>query len=502
MVMETLQIRLTKELLNEISMLIDWGIYSSTSEAVRDAVRRLVTGVEAPIRNIPKQVEKEAKEVKQEIKPEVKEVKPEAREIIKKLDKEVKKQFQKPTGTLDFYPEDKETQNKIFEILAKTAVRFGFKEVDSPIIETMDLLKAKQGEEIKKQIFTIEKKGDEEFAIRAEFTPSLARMFVAKQKELQKPVKWFCINKVLRYERPQAGRLREFFQFNVEMYGSNKPEADAEMINLVIACMKNLGLNENDFFVKINNRELLQGLLLEIVDQSDLDKVISLIDKKAKITEEDFDKEAIALGLNEDKIKRIKKLINSSLKDLKPENELAKKGLDNLKEILTYVDNKYVQVDLATARGLAYYTGTVFEVYDKDEKFRSIAGGGRYDQMIELFKGEQTPATGFALGYATLSLLLGDKARIPSIDLSVDYFIVIVNDGVRQKAFEIANNLREKYRVEVDFKRANIGKQFKFANNIKAKKVIIVGPDELKESKVKIKDMGTGKEELVDIDDL
>jgi histidyl-tRNA synthetase len=288
MVMQTLQIRLTKGLIQEIQKLVDRDIYSSTSEAVRDSVRRLVTKVETPI-NIPE----EPKEV---------------RKTIKKLDKEVKKQFKNPTGTLDYYPEDNATKNKVFEILKQTALRFGFKEIDSPIIETIDLLKAKQGDEIKKQIFTIEKKGDEEFAIRAEFTPSFARMFIAKQKEIQKPVKWFCIDKVLRYERPQQGRLREFFQFNCEMYGSSKPESDAEIINLVIASLKNLGLDENDFFVKVNNRELLQGMLLEIIEKEKLDDVFSIIDKRQKIPEEEFEEELIKLGLKE-KVKEIVKLI-------------------------------------------------------------------------------------------------------------------------------------------------------------------------------------------------
>ena len=485
MVMQTLQIRLTKELINELSLLVNWGIYSSNSEAIRDAVRRLVTGVEAPIKKIPEGVKKE-----------------EVRKSVEKLDKEVKKQFQKPTGTLDYYPEEKETQNKIFEILRQTALKFSFKEVDSPIIESLNLLKAKQGEEIAKQIFTIEKKGDEEFAIRAEFTPSFARMFVAKQKELQKPVKWFCINKVLRYERPQQGRLREFFQFNVEMFGSSKPESDAEVINLAIASLKNLGLNEDDFFVKLNNRKLLQGLLLEIVSEDQLNDVIVVIDKRKKLKEGEFEEELTKIGLSKEKIGKIESLMDADIKDIEPKSKLAAEGLKELKEVLSFVDNKYVQVDLATARGLAYYTGTVFEIFDKDEKFRSLVGGGRYDSMIELFKGEPTPATGFGLGYATVELLLGEKAMIPSIDLSPDYFIVIVNDEVRQKAFEIANKLREKYNVEIDFKRKNIGNQFKFADKLNAKNVIVIGPDELKEGKVKVKDMKTGEENLVEVDEL
>ena len=475
MVMETIQIRLTKGLIQEIRVLVDKGIYPSTSEAVRDSVRRLITKTE-PLKLSPEQTA-----------------------VEEKIQKELKKQFQKVTGTTDFYPEEQAIKTKIFEKLSETAVKFGFLEVDSPVIESLDLLKSKQGEEIVKQIFTIEKKGDEELALRAEFTPSLARMFIAKQKSIPKPVKWFCINRVFRYERPQAGRLREFFQFDVELFGSDKPESDAEVINLAIESLKNLGLTEKDFFVKINNRKLLQGLLLDTIEEKDLENTIRIIDKKNKISEQEFNDELTKTGLNNQQIEKIKQAINSELKDIKPKNELAKQGLEELKAVLKFLDKKFIKVDLSAARGLAYYTGTVFEIFDTDEKFRSIVGGGRYDSMIEQFKGEKTPATGFGLGYSTLTLLLKEKNLLPAVDLAPDYFIAVVSKDVKEKAFEIANKLRKKYKIDIDLSERNLGNQFKYADSIKAKNVIIVGPDELKQNKVKIKDMKTGKEKLTKI---
>ena len=478
-----MQIRLTRGLINEIRILVDLGIYPNVSEAVRDAVRILVTSKETPTGTIPPARAEEVKEIQEKIKKELKE-------------------FQKPKGTTDFYPEELAIRNNIFGIFRKTAVNYNFREIDSPVIESLDLLKAKQGDEIVRQIFTIEKKGDEELALRAEFTPSLARMFISRQNALSKPVKWFCINNVFRYERPQQGRLREFFQFNAELYGSNKPEADAEVINLIIDFLKKLGLTEKDFFVKINNRKLLQGFILDIVEEKQIEEVTRIIDKKSKINDEEFYDELKKLELTDLQINRIKDIITSGLKDLKPENELAKQGLDELKSVLKFLDKRYIKVDLSTARGLAYYTGTVFEIFDAKEKFRSIAGGGRYDNMIEKFKGQPAPAVGFGIGYSTLFLLLKERNLIPEIDLCCDYFIAVVNKEVRENAFEIANKLRKKYIVEIDLTERNLGNQFRFADAIKAKKVIVIGPDEIKKGKVKIRDMKSGKEEEMIIKDL
>ena len=493
MVMETLQIRLTKGLIEEIQKLVDKDIYSSVSEAVRDSVRRLVLGRED---NIVVQEETPVKE---------------------KLDKEIKKQLQKPTGTLDFYPEDMAIKNAIFRKFSQVAENYNFKQIETPAFETLQLLTRKEGDEIKKQIFTLERKGDEAFGLRFDITVPAARMFVEKQKELSRPVKWYYLSRMWRYERPQQGRLREFYQYGTELFGSNKPEADAEIISLLIDSFKALNLTEKDFFIKINNRKLLEGLLKDTTDKN-IFEIISIIDKKRKLTEEDFEKELKDLNLDQETIAKIKTIIEiTDIKKIEKycNNELAKQGLEELKQILQLLENKkqFIKLDLSTARGLAYYTGTVFEAFDIEEKFRALAGGGRYDKMIEMFKGEPTPATGWGLGYATLSLLLKQKNLLPKTDLTPDYFIAIINEEAivpnsssraqtKQKAMEIASNLRKKYKVEINLMQRNLGKQFKYANKIGAKKVIIIGPDELKEGKVKVKDMQTGNEELVDISGL
>ena len=477
-----MQIRLTKGLIDEIKKLVEKDIYSSTSEAVRDAVRRLVLGRED---KIP----------------------PEAKQVQKQLKKELKQQLQKPTGTVDFYPEDMTIRKYIFRKFMETAENYNFKQIETPAFESLNLLTRKEGEETKKQIFTLEKRGEQEFGLRFDITVPAARMFIEKQKELSMPVKWFYLTRMWRYERPQQGRLREFYQYGTELFGSSKPEADAEIISVLIDSFLAVGLTEKDFFVKINNRKLLEGLLKDFIDEKKIFQVITIIDKKSKITDEQFINEIKTLGLTDENINKIKTIIEiKNIEEIKKycNNELSKQGLEELKTILNLLSNKkeFLRIDLSTARGLAYYTGIVFEAYDTEEKYRALAGGGRYDKMIEMFKGEPTPATGFGLGYATLSLLLKEKNLLPELDLSPDYFVVTINDEVKEKAIEITNNLRKKFKVEIDLMGKNVGKQFKYANKLKAKKVIIIGPDELKENKVKIKDMSTGEEKTVNISEL
>jgi len=409
--------------------------------------------------------------------------------------------FQKPTGTVDFYPEDMGIRSKIFTSLRATCKRFGFNKIESPALESMGLLTKKSGDEVSKQIFTLEKRGDEKFGLRFDLTIPFTRMFIQKQKELAKPVKWFGTARMWRYERPQAGRLREFYQLSVELFGSSKPDADAEIINLAIACLRDFGLTNKDFIVKINNRKLLQGVLEEFVDKKNMNNVIALIDKKEKIDQAEFDN-----GLKEFQVKnpnKLKKILETDdVNKLKVNTDLAKEGLEELKQVIKLVNKKYAQLDLTTARGLAYYTGTVFEVFDKSGKFRSIAGGGRYDNLVELFGGEPTPATGFGLGYSTLTLLLKEKGLVPKSGIGVDYFVVIIGKGdLKKKALSIVDKLRKKYSVDYDLSGRNIRGQLDYANKINAKKVVFIGEKEIWSGKLTVKNMKTGKESKVKIED-
>ena len=418
--------------------------------------------------------------------------------------------FQRIKGAEDFYPTEQAIREYIYSKLDEQAKKFGFQKVDMPVIETIKLLTAKSGEEIKQQIFVLEKKGAEELGLRFDLTVPMTRMFVAKQKELQKPVKWYSINKMWRYEAPQTGRQREFSQLSAELFGSDKPEADSQCINLIIACLESLGLTEKDFTIRINNRKLLEGLLLEVTSQEKLPEIVRIVDKSSKIGEVEFAQELKKIGLDLQKIEVVKKIIKcqgppSILTTIKKElnpNALATEGLTELENVLQFVDKKYITVDLSIARGLAYYTGNVYECFDKEGKYRALAGGGRYDELVQLLGGEQTPATGFAIGMETLRLLLETKGKLPMTELGPEYYIAPVNEKMLAKAMEIAAKLREKSTVDIDLMRRKLVKQFEYANSLKAKKIIIVGEKDLQEGKVTIRDLATGKEEKKPINQL
>ncbi len=482
--MRTIQIRLTEEQIETLRSLVGAGIYPSTSEAVRDAVRKYIRAYEQGA--LPEVIEAKRQDVE--------------KELVKVIEEETK-QYQKVKGTVDFYPEEKAVKEAVFAKLRQTANKFNFKEIETPSFETLELLAAKSGEEVKNQIFLLEQKSNEQIGLRFDLTIPAARLFVQKQKELPKPVKWFYIDKMWRYEAPQKGRLREFYQFGVELFGSDKPEADAEIIKLAIESLKSLGLTNKNFFVKINSKKLLDSLLLEIIPKEKLEEITRLIDKSSKIPEEEFTAELKKAGLNENKISAIKKLISVKgkypevLSRIKTESEDAKYALEEAKNILELLKDyeDFIVLDLSVARGLAYYTGTVFEIFDAKESLRSIAGGGRYDKLVELYKGEPCPATGFAVGYATLKLLLEENGLLKKQDVSPDYYVAVLGD-VRKEANELISRLRKNNIVETDLMQRKLGKQLEYANSIRAKKLIVIGENEINSKVIKVKDMNTGKE--------
>jgi histidyl-tRNA synthetase len=411
-------------------------------------------------------------------------------------------EFQKPKGTEDFFPEDMEQRNRIFGSLRSTAARFGYNEVSSPAFETLSLLTKKGGEEIRGQIFTLEKRSTEEFGLRFDLTVPLTRMFIEKQKSQVKPVKWFSLDRMWRYEQPQKGRLREFYQLSVELFGTDSIYADAEIISLAITCLTDLGLTEKDFYLKLNSRKLLQALLLEILPEDKLEAAIRLIDKKSKITEDEFVKELKKEGI--DKTDEILALLNKSLSDISSENGEVAKALSDINRLLDLLGdkNKFVRFDISTARGLAYYTGIVFEAFDCEEKFRALLGGGRYDNLVELFGGQKTPATGFGIGYATLSLLLKEKNLLPDVEKAIDYYIAPLSEKEYKESLRVAAKLRKKYTVLIDLAGRNLGNQFKYANSMKARKVIVIGENEVVSGEVTVKDTASGKEEKITLKEL
>ena len=410
--------------------------------------------------------------------------------------------YRKPKGTKDYYPEDMALLKKIEESLRSTAESYGFMEVESPAFESMELLTAKQGDEIREQIFTLEKKGEgkkkEEYGLRFDLTVPMTRMFIEKQKELPKPARWFSIGRMWRYERPQAGRQREFRQLSVELFGSDRPEADAEIIRMAIDCLKNRGLTSKDFVIRINNRIVLQDFIKSL-ELDNFEEVFRAIDKKLKIPEDAWEKELEKVSFNKEDIKKLNEFLNT-----KEINKVSveSKAKDDLKKMIELLRDRkdYIELDFSTVRGLSYYTSTVFEIFDRKGKLRSIAGGGRYDNLVELFRGDSCPATGFAIGFSTLALLLEENRKLPDAEVSVDYYIAPIGEKALRKAEKIADKLRKKASVELDLMGRSISKQMGYADRINARNTIIIGDDELKQKIMKVRDMKTGKEKKVSID--
>ena len=246
--------------------------------------------------------------------------------------------YQKVKGMEDYYPQEEAVKNAIKNALAEEARKFGFSQVDTPAMETIKLLTAKSGEQVREQIFVLEKKGSEELGLRFDLTVPMTRMFTTKQRELQKPVKWFSIAPMWRYEAPQKGRAREFMQLSCELFGSENPEADATCLNLIIACLERFKLSSKDVQIKINNRKLLEGLLLSVAPKNKTEELIQIIDKVDKVTDVEFADLLKNAGLDDKKIETVRDIISYKgppqvLDKLKKEmklNELAEKGLEEL----------------------------------------------------------------------------------------------------------------------------------------------------------------------------
>ncbi|PLW80633.1 histidine--tRNA ligase [Candidatus Woesearchaeota archaeon] len=403
-------------------------------------------------------------------------------------------------GVRDFYPEDMVVENYIFDAWRKVANSFGYKEIDTPIIEPLELFTAKSGEEITSQLYNFTDKGDRKITLRPETTPSVARLVVQKQKELKKPMKWFSVSQCFRYERPQKGRLRGFVQFNADCLGVETPIADAENIALASNILLELGLTKDDFFIRLSQRELINSIFKNIKIKN-IQPVFKLIDKKAKISEKDFVLGLKDNGLNDSQIDKINLLFTvKSVEDLEKSGlDYDKDAFENVKQISDYLTDfglkDLMVLDLSVIRGFDYYTGIVFELYDRTGEFRAVAGGGRYDDLVGVFNGERCPGIGFGMGDAVLALLLEKKGLLKKLELSTDYFIAIMGEENSSYAIEVANSLRKKGNsVEIEVANRNFKKQMNYANSINAKNLIVIGDEETKNKSYKIKDLKTGKE--------
>ena len=372
-------------------------------------------------------------------------------------------------GFRDFYPEplphsdvgSADARQFIFDKWRTTARRYGFREYDGPPLEPLDLFTTKSGEEIVGQLYNFTDKGKRAIALRPEMTPTLARMVAAHERNYKKPIKWFAIPQLFRYERQQKGRLREHFQFNADLIGETNPAADAELIALLIDTLRSFGLTESDFVIRLSSRNAWSDFFKQgRGDAAREYEFYQAIDKLERTSPEENEKKLTALGFSLD-------AVNTFIQSGKPTAELQS-ILDNL---AARGLRDFVKVDYHVIRGLAYYTGTVFEAFDRKGEFRAIAGGGRYDNLVKLVSGGKVnlPALGFGMGDVVLLELLKARGLLPKFDANVDVFILVEDENLRAHSLKLVQDLRTAgYAVEYSLTIAKSDKQFKRAQELKA----------------------------------
>ncbi len=418
--------------------------------------------------------------------------------------------FQTLPGFREFYPDALARRNHIFRLWRQTAVNFGFHEYDAPVLESLDLYKTKSGDEIEQQLFSFTDKGGREVALRPEMTPTVCRLVGEKAPTLKRPIKWFSIAEFYRYERMQKGRGRCFFQFNADVFGEPGPEAETELIALLIQCLCAFGLSSQDFYVRLSDRNLWFYYLEALgLDEARIRAVLGAVDKYEKIGDDAFKAYAEAFGPLPEDLKskilaflKIKSLpvLEATLSQLggdKLNNRMAdwRKLLGNLQAMGL---SEFMEVDLGVVRGLAYYTGFVFEAFDRKGELRALAGGGRYDNLIGKLGYAEMPAVGFAIGDMTFGLLLEQRNLLPNLVRTPDVYAVIGGANERSVAFAGIQALRAAgYHVEYPMKDLAFGKQFKAAGESGAKLALIFGGDEVAKGVVKIRDLSKREEREV-----
>ena len=418
--------------------------------------------------------------------------------------------FQTLPGFREFYPEDFARRNHVFRLWRQTASTYGFVEYDAPVLEPLELYKAKSGDEIEGQLFSFTDKGGREVALRPEMTPTVCRLIGAKASALKRPIKWFSIGEFYRYERMQKGRGRCFSQFNADIFGEPGPEAEIELIALLTQCLCAFGLTEQDFYVRLSDRNLWFYYLEALgLDEPRIRSVLGVVDKFEKAGDEAFKSYTEQFG-ELDAALKAKVLAFLQIKSLAAlEALLAPIGGDKLaarlvewRKLLGGLTamglERFIEVDLGVVRGLAYYTGFVFEAFDRKGELRALAGGGRYDDLVQKLGGPAFPAVGFAIGDMTFALLLEQRGLTPTMVQAPDVYCVIGGEAERIAAFGAIQTIRASgYRVDYPMRDVAFGKQLKAASDSGAKLALIVGADELAKGVVKIRNLGDRTESEV-----
>ena len=406
-------------------------------------------------------------------------------------------------GVRDFYPQDMRTENYIFDTWRRVCKSFGFEEYNFPILEPFEIFASKTGEEIvNEQLYSFEDKGGRKLAIRPELTPGTVRMLAQKYKELVQPIKWFMIGNNWRFEKPQTGRGREFYQLEANIFGVDGVEADFEILKLIVAIMQTFGASKDMYQIKVSDRRLVNCLLNEVL-QLDADlqpKVRRLMDKREKLSAEDFAKSLADLRLTEAQMQQIGAFLSADLQSLAIPKENA--GYATLTKLFDYIKATNLQAnvvfDPTIIRGFDYSDGLVYEVFDANpQNRRSIFGGERFDRLIEIFGDYSLPSTGFAMGDYTLFEFLKGWKLLPDFSSEVEYLVTVWPSGESkyfQKSLEVADKLRAQGKNVVCWLDTNtrLEKQLKYADKKGIPQAVIIGEKELDKRVILIKDLESG----------
>ena len=420
--------------------------------------------------------------------------------------------FSRLPGFRDFVPGDLALRNHIFDTWRRVSRGYGFMEYDGPPLEPLDLYIEKSGPEIVEQLYSFDDKGGRQITLRPEMTPTLARILAGRSRGMPKPIRWFSMPQLFRYERSQRGRLREHFQLNVDIVGDAGVAADAEVLAVAIDAVRGLGLGDDDFVARVNDRRLVAEVLAAAgVDADGHAACLGVIDKagRAGVAKTRIGLEA--LGLDESAVATLTELVADGsweqlgrrFRDVTPVRE-AMEPLEEHAAILGAMGlGDYLHFDFTVVRGLAYYTGIVFELFDRAGELRAICGGGRYDRLLELVGGEPLPAVGFGMGDVVLGELLRDMGLVPDATPSCDYHVIWVGPEQRALGLRASHRLRAAgYSVMYSLRTQGVGRQLKEASRNGAARAVIIGPSEAAAGSATVRDLTTGRQEVVPLDAL
>jgi len=406
--------------------------------------------------------------------------------------------IQSVKGTRDFYPRDMAVRIWLYNQVRKVSESFGYQEWEGPILEKLELYAAKSSEELAmKQSYVFPDRGGDMIMLRPELTPTLARVIAQRQRQLTYPLRWWSFGPFWRYEAPQKGRSREFFQWNIDQIGIDTPEADAEMVAIVAGLFREVGLSPDKAVIQINDRQLVNREIGKSGITGDQHPaVLNWIDRRTKMKPAVWEAYGLEIGLSTGQVDRTKDFLENE--DLWQESAT----LVRVFEILAAMGvSDYVRYDSATIRGLPYYTGIVFEAFDvRGSVRRSILGGGRYNNLMKAVGGDPMPAVGFAMGDLVITLILEELGLLPAgvEDSPAPVLVTLFDEACLPAAFQLAAELREAgLNVAVYPAVDKLGKQFKYASRVGSKVALVLGPDEIAQNQVAIKDLTTRRQENV-----